>query len=273
VADVLDPAAIGTALAGADAVISVLGPRSYRTASSIISAGTASILAAMGAAGTSRLVVTSAAPVASDDHGTTVAYRLLVGPMLRALLRRGYADMAVMEEAVRRSGVDWTILRPPRLTDGRRTGTWRQATNANLISALVGQGHTVIALARTPAKAAAQGATAVSVSIFDRSALAAVFAGMDAVVNLTSAIPPMTRFLWARRGGTITASPARLAIALTGGFGVACAAIEGLSRTLAAELGPQGVRVVCMRAHRIGDSGFGADFPMGEDEFRRSWRG
>jgi 3-oxoacyl-[acyl-carrier protein] reductase len=67
---------------------------------------------------------------------------------------------------------------------------------------------------------------------------------------------------------TITASPARLAIALTGGFGVVCAAIEGLSRTLAAELGPQGVRVVCLRAHRIGDSGFGADFPMDETEFR-----
>jgi 3-oxoacyl-[acyl-carrier protein] reductase len=39
------------------------------------------------------------------------------------------------------------------------------------------------------------------------------------------------------------------------------------------ELGPQGVRVVCVRAHRIADSGFGADFPMGEDEFRRFLEG
>jgi putative NADH-flavin reductase len=92
----------------------------------------ASILAAMRAAGTSRVVVISAAPVASDHHGTTLPYRLLVGPMLRALLRRGYADMAVMEEAIRRSGTDWTILRPPRLTNGPRTGTWRQARDANL---------------------------------------------------------------------------------------------------------------------------------------------
>jgi 3-oxoacyl-[acyl-carrier protein] reductase len=43
---------------------------------------------------------------------------------------------------------------------------------------------------------------------------------------------------------TLSASPARLAIASTGGFGVACAAIEGLSRTLAAELSPLGIRVV-----------------------------
>lgn len=68
---------------------------------------------------------------------------------------------------------------------------------------------------------------------------------------------------------TLSASPARLAIASTGGFGVACAAIEGLSRTLAAELSPQGVRVVCIRPHRIGDTlGPEPDFPMGQDEFR-----
>jgi 3-oxoacyl-[acyl-carrier protein] reductase len=68
----------------------------------------------------------------------------------------------------------------------------------------------------------------------------------------------------------LSASPARLAVALTGGFGVACAAIEALSRTLAAELGPHGVRVVCLRPHRIGDTlGSGADFAMAPDEFRR----
>jgi nucleoside-diphosphate-sugar epimerase len=72
------------------------------------------------------------------------------------------------------------------------------AIGGHVIPALVGQGHAVTALARTPAKAAAlaaQGATTVSVSIFDPTALAGVFAGMDAVVNLASAIPPMTRFL------------------------------------------------------------------------------
>jgi 3-oxoacyl-[acyl-carrier protein] reductase len=69
---------------------------------------------------------------------------------------------------------------------------------------------------------------------------------------------------------TLSASPARLAIALTGGFGVACAAIEGLSRTLAAELSPLGIRVVCLRPHRIGDTlGADPDFPMDQDEFRR----
>jgi 3-oxoacyl-[acyl-carrier protein] reductase len=46
----------------------------------------------------------------------------------------------------------------------------------------------------------------------------------------------------------ITATPARMGFPLCGGFSVACAAIEGLSRSLAAELGPQGVRVICLRS-------------------------
>ncbi len=38
---------------------------------------------------------------------------------------------------------------------------------------------------------------------------------------------------------------------LTGGFATACAAIEALSRSLAGELGPQGIRVVCLRPDAI----------------------
>jgi NAD(P)-dependent dehydrogenase (short-subunit alcohol dehydrogenase family) len=93
---------------------------------------------------------------------------------------------------------------------------------------------------------------------------------------------PATQFLTARaaarhmvtkRKGVIlmlTASPARLAIPGAGGFGVACAAIEALTRTLAAELGPQGVRVVCLEPHRIADSGASADSRSEEADFRRA---
>jgi len=75
------------------------------------------------------------------------------------------------------------------------------AVGGHVIPALVQEGHTVTALARTPEKAAvltAQGATAVSVSLFSLTALAAMFAGQDAVINLASAIPPMTRWMSAK---------------------------------------------------------------------------
>jgi 3-oxoacyl-[acyl-carrier protein] reductase len=55
---------------------------------------------------------------------------------------------------------------------------------------------------------------------------------------------------------TISASSAELSgrdrrYHLTGGFATACAAIEALSHSLAGELGPQGIRVVCLRSNAI----------------------
>ncbi len=47
---------------------------------------------------------------------------------------------------------------------------------------------------------------------------------------------------------TLTAQAARKPYADVGGFGVAGAAIEGLCRQLACELGPKGIRVVCLRS-------------------------
>ncbi|GAA2395967.1 SDR family oxidoreductase [Dactylosporangium salmoneum] len=47
---------------------------------------------------------------------------------------------------------------------------------------------------------------------------------------------------------TITASPSRTAVPLMGGMAPAWAAVEAMSRGLAAELGPHGVRVVCLNA-------------------------
>src|SRR5260370_2931524 len=57
-----DPAALESAVAGADAVLSGLGPRS-RADAGIASRGTRAVAAAMSAAGARRLVVVSAAPI------------------------------------------------------------------------------------------------------------------------------------------------------------------------------------------------------------------
>jgi NAD(P)-dependent dehydrogenase (short-subunit alcohol dehydrogenase family) len=51
---------------------------------------------------------------------------------------------------------------------------------------------------------------------------------------------------------------------LTGGFSTACAAIEALSRSLAGELGPQGILVVCLRPDAIPETWRGP-----ADEVRR----
>lgn len=78
--------------------------------------------------------------------------------------------------------------------------------------------------------------------------------------DLPMAVYPRANFLTARAAArrmtgqgsgvivTITASPSRTAVPLMGGMAPAWAAIEALSRGLAAELGPHGVRVVCLNA-------------------------
>ena len=50
---------------------------------------------------------------------------------------------------------------------------------------------------------------------------------------------------------TITGMPARAATPGAGGVGVAWAGIEALTRGLAAELGPLGIRAVCLRSNAI----------------------
>ena len=50
---------------------------------------------------------------------------------------------------------------------------------------------------------------------------------------------------------TLTATPARLAVSLVGGMVPAWAGIEALTRSLAAELGPRGIRAICLRSDAI----------------------
>jgi NAD(P)-dependent dehydrogenase (short-subunit alcohol dehydrogenase family) len=49
----------------------------------------------------------------------------------------------------------------------------------------------------------------------------------------------------------LTAVPGRMPAALLGGQAPAWGAVEAFSRSLALELGPSGIRVVCLRAHAI----------------------
>ena len=56
----------------------------------------------------------------------------LLSPLTKAALRKHYADLAQMEDILRDSNLDWTAVRPPRLTDKPLTGTYRMAHGQNL---------------------------------------------------------------------------------------------------------------------------------------------
>ena len=137
-----DPGTLESAVAGADAVLSALGPRSASEVG-IVSQGTRAIVRAMAAANVCRIVAVSAAPIGTvpspglpnppkNDPGDGFFMRHLFSPLVKAVLRKPYADLALMEEILRDSGLDWTVVRPPRLSGRPGTGRYRTAYGQNV---------------------------------------------------------------------------------------------------------------------------------------------
>jgi uncharacterized protein YbjT (DUF2867 family) len=58
--------------------------------------------------------------------------RHLFSHIATAAFRTHYADLAAMEDVLRASGLDWTISRPPKLTDGPLTGSYSTALGRNV---------------------------------------------------------------------------------------------------------------------------------------------
>lgn len=117
----LDADAVGNAIAGQEAVISALGPRSL-TDEALLPRSMTHILAAMKQHGVRRLIVTGAS-------GTMPQAEERLKPVSRALFRFGkatllrkvFASQIAMQAMVRASDTEWTIVQPPRLlnTPGR----------------------------------------------------------------------------------------------------------------------------------------------------------
>jgi putative NADH-flavin reductase len=129
-ADVMDPAAIAPAVVGADAVLTGVGPRGTGS-TTVIADSVRSIIAAMEMSGARRLLALSGSIVA--DEGESPYLRYLIKPLARrTFLRHVNADMAAAEGEIEASRLDWTILRPPRLTGKRATGSYRVAIDRNL---------------------------------------------------------------------------------------------------------------------------------------------
>jgi putative NADH-flavin reductase len=123
-AELAEPEDVVPAVEATDAVISALGPRPGDRAG-ILGTGARVQLAAMAKTGVRRLVVVSAAG-AFVEPGDGPVTRAVVKPLLGRLLREGFVDVRAMEAEVRSSGVDWTIVRPPRLLNRAGRGRYRR---------------------------------------------------------------------------------------------------------------------------------------------------
>lgn len=127
--DALDASAVRRALTGVDAVVQALGtpskPDVYIGGTDLFSKATRVLVDAMSALGPRRLiVVTGFGAGDSRGHGG-----FLHDLAFRLALDRIYRDKDVQEMIVKRSGLDWTIVRPGLLNDRPASGKARALTD------------------------------------------------------------------------------------------------------------------------------------------------
>lgn len=128
--DVLDLPAVAQAVRGQDAVLSALGVTGG-SPPTVCSQGARNLLAAMQRAGVRRLVCESAYGASETrSWGPYARWLRMLNVFARAIMK----DKDRMEEIVRGSDVEWVIVRPPMLTNGPRTGTYRIGEDLRLTS-------------------------------------------------------------------------------------------------------------------------------------------
>ena len=126
-----DPEVLRPLLEGSDAAISGVGPRG-RKDGPVASTTTRGILRAMEASGVRRFVAVSAVPVGPVPDGESFLNRRILLPLISAFARDVYVDLAEMEDEIRRSTTQWSIVRPPKLVNKPLTGKYRIIVGGNV---------------------------------------------------------------------------------------------------------------------------------------------
>jgi len=118
--DVLDLAYVKRAIGGCDAVISVLGVK-IGNSKPTVSEGNDTIVKAMKELKIKRLITQSAFGAKESWKSLPFLYKLIhkliLGPVAK--------DKNRLEDIVTASNLDWTIIRPIRLTNGPMTGRYK----------------------------------------------------------------------------------------------------------------------------------------------------
>jgi putative NADH-flavin reductase len=128
--DVFQQASVQDAIANQDAVLCTIGGHDrlrvalsgHPRAPGLCTIGTSNILDAMKTLGVSRLVCISAWGIGESKGRVPVIFRNVIFPLL---MKDEYEDKEAQEQLIQQSDLDWTIVRPARLTNGPRTGNYQ----------------------------------------------------------------------------------------------------------------------------------------------------
>jgi uncharacterized protein YbjT (DUF2867 family) len=122
IGELRDAGAVGTAVAGAQAVINAMGPSMDRKATGMpLVEGARNIVAGMDAHGVRRYIGHGTPSAVDPRDGTSWAVRF--GTVVaKTVFARAYREMVKMTAVITRSDLDWTIVRFLAPTDGPARG-------------------------------------------------------------------------------------------------------------------------------------------------------
>jgi putative NADH-flavin reductase len=125
VGDALAAKAVSLAVAGQDAVLSALGGRTLSD-ETLLPESMAHILEAMQEHGVRRLIVLGASGVwPGAEKRLSVVARMFLRVIQATVLKKPFNAQRRMQELIRLSATEWTVVQPPRLLNQPGRGTWR----------------------------------------------------------------------------------------------------------------------------------------------------
>jgi putative NADH-flavin reductase len=120
--DVMDSASVDAAVAGQDAVLCALGHKRWFYPNRILSEGTRHVIRAMEKHSVRRFVCETALGIGDRWSQMGLYYTLFVRVFILPFY---FHDKVRQERLIRKSALDWIIVRPGALTNGRQRGVYR----------------------------------------------------------------------------------------------------------------------------------------------------
>jgi putative NADH-flavin reductase len=124
--NILDCNKVDEVVQGQDAVLSALGHKRFFIYTNILSEGTKNIIAAMEKHQVKRFICITTLGINDSRFKLGLYYTLFVIPVIVFFY---FMDKAKQEKLIRNTNLNWTIVRPGQLTNGRRRGHYRHGAD------------------------------------------------------------------------------------------------------------------------------------------------
>jgi putative NADH-flavin reductase len=125
--NVLDLKSFDSSIKGHDAVLSALGHKRFIIKTSILSEGTKNIISAMQNQNVKRLICITSLGINDSRFKLGLYYTLFTIPFILLFY---FLDKSKQEKIIYKSNLDWTIIRPGQLTNGKKKLKYKHGLNA-----------------------------------------------------------------------------------------------------------------------------------------------